>query len=281
MVRLDFSIELHYEVLYGPSDFIFNIHAAKNGQQTVVRESVHVSQPVVAFTSATGIAGGRFMQLQANPGPLLVRYDATVDIAHFRDRPENLVERRASELPVRVLPYIFPSRYCPSDQFLTIAADTFGQLKPGYARVIAIRDWVRSNVEFRVGTSTVATSALDTWRDRVGVCRDFAHLMISLCRALNIPARFVTGIDFGADPSLGPTDFHAYVEVYLGHRWYLFDPTGISPPMGLVRIGTGHDAADASFATIFGAVRSSMPLINIEAAAEVPRDEVALSSIDM
>ena len=97
------------------------------------------------------------------------------------------------------------------------------------------------------------------------MCRDFAHLMISMCRALNIPARIATGIDYGADPSLGPTDFHCYVEAYLGDRWYLFDPSGISPRMGLLRIGTGRDASDVAFATIFGSVQWTMPKISIRA----------------
>jgi transglutaminase-like putative cysteine protease len=101
----------------------------------------------------------------------------------------------------------------------------------------------------------------------VGVCRDFAHLMIALCRAVNIPARFATGIDYGADPALGPTDFHAYVEAYLGDRWYIFDPSGTAIPMGFVRFGTGRDAADVAFATIFGTVVSSAPRITIEAIA--------------
>jgi transglutaminase-like putative cysteine protease len=115
------------------------------------------------------------------------------------------------------------------------------------------------------GSSNDSTSALDTLIAGTGVCRDFAHLMIGLCRALNLPARFVSGIDYGADPAMGPTDFHAYVEVMLSGRWYLFDPSEVSPPMGLVRIGTGRDAADAAFATVFGAVRTYAPLIVIEA----------------
>ena len=106
---------------------------------------------------------------------------------------------------------------------------------------------------------------IDTLVDGVGVCRDFAHLMIAMCRALNIPARFTTAIDFGADPALGPTDFHAYVEVYVGHRWYMFDPSGTAIPMGFVRFATGRDAADAAFATMFGGVSSSAPVIRIEA----------------
>jgi len=124
---------------------------------------------------------------------------------------------------------------------------------------------VRGHVRFQSGSSNGSTSAMDTIIERGGVCRDFAHLMIALCRALNIPARFVSGIDYGADPALGPTDFHAYVEVMLSGRWYLFDPSGVSAPMGLVRLGTGRDAADAAFATVFGRVFSQPPVIGIEA----------------
>ena len=108
---------------------------------------------------------------------------------------------------------------------------------------------------------------LDTLIEQVGVCRDFAHLLIALCRAVNIPARFATGTDYGADPALGPADFHAYVEVYLGDRWYIFDPSGTAIPMGFVRFGTGRDAADVAFATIFGAVKSDAPVIQATAMA--------------
>ena len=135
----------------------------------------------------------------------------------------------------------------------------------GYRRVQAIRDWVAHCVTFRSNTSTGATTAIDTLVEQVGVCRDFAHLMIALCRAVNIPARFATGIDYGADPALGPTDFHAYVEVYLGERWYIFDPSNSAIPMGFVRFGTGRDAADAAFATMFGGVIGAAPVLHIEA----------------
>jgi transglutaminase-like putative cysteine protease len=97
---------------------------------------------------------------------------------------------------------------------------------------------------------------VETFIEQAGVCRDLTHLMIALCRALNIPARFVTGTDYGADPALGPPDFHAYVEAYLGDRWYIFDASGTGIPMGFVRIGTGRDAADVAFATMFGGVKS-------------------------
>ena len=128
-----------------------------------------------------------------------------------------------------------------------------------------IRDWVLQRTVFTPNTSNSNTSAVDTLLETVGVCRDFAHLMIALCRAINVPARFTTGIDYGADPALGPTDFHAYVEAYLGGRWYIFDPSGTAIPMGFVRLGTGRDAADVAFATIFGSVIAQAPRISIEA----------------
>jgi transglutaminase-like putative cysteine protease len=173
-----------------------------------------------------------------------------------------------ARLPPEVLPYIYPSRYCQSDRLHRFATREFGHLAQGYWRVQAIVDWVRHRTKFLSGSSNSSTSAVDTLIEQVGVCRDFAHLMIALCRAVNIPARFVTGIDYGADPALGPTDFHAYVEVYLGDRWYLFEPSGVSPPMGLLRLGTGRDAADVSFATVFGTIQSYQPLIAIKAVTD-------------
>ncbi|MDP2262612.1 MAG: transglutaminase family protein [Hydrogenophaga sp.] len=170
-----------------------------------------------------------------------------------------------NQLPPEALTYIYPSRYCQSDCVTALAMGLFGSMPQGYRRVEAIQAWVQEQVTFESNTSNSMTSALDTLNDHKGVCRDFAHLMITMCRALNIPARFTTAIDYGADPALGPTDFHAYVEVYLGHRWYMFDPSGTAIPMGFIRIGTGRDAADASFATIFGGVVAQPPRIDISA----------------
>jgi transglutaminase-like putative cysteine protease len=265
VIRLKFAIELKYEIADSASDFVFNIHAAQTPWQTVFAEALLVSQPAGASVYTDAASGSRYMRMTAQPGPLTVRYDATVDISHHLEPPARIFEIPVAHLAPEVLPFIYPSRYCQSDRLRRYAAREFGHLRPGYWRVQAIRDWVGQRTAFSVGSSNGSTSAVDTLVEGVGVCRDFAHLMIALCRAVNVPARFVTGIDHGAPPELGPPDFHAYVEVFLGDRWYLFDPTGISPPMGLVRIGTGRDAADVSFATIFGSVRSSAPMIAIEA----------------
>lgn len=265
MVRLKFDIELRYEVVGINSDFIFNIHAAQTDHQSVVNERLDLNQPITPVLYTDPIHGTRYMRLQAAPGPLSVRYEATVDISHFSAAPDTLQEVPISQLPSEALQYIYPSRYCQSDRLGKLATWEFAHFPPGYPRVLAIQDWVRRRTAFLPGSSNSNTSATDTLIDQAGVCRDFSHLTIALCRAMNIPAHFITGIDYGADPKLGPTDFHAYVEVFLSNRWYIFDASGISPPMGLVRLGTGRDAADTSFATVFGSVKSFIPVVNIEA----------------
>lgn len=265
MVRLKLSIELDYEIAQPGCDFIFNLHAAHTRHQTVVDERVELSQNLQQQLFVDTATGNRFLRLIALPGHLKLRYDTTLDLAHYMTPPERIPEVPVARLPPPVLGYIYPSRYCQSDRLHKLAMREFGHLWQGYSRVKAIQEWVQSRVKFTPNTTTASTSAVDTLIEQVGVCRDFAHLMIALCRAVNIPARFTTGIDYGADPALGPTDFHAYVEAYLGDRWYIFDPSGTAIPMGFVRLGTGRDAADVSFATIFGTVQSVAPKISIEA----------------
>ena len=276
MIRLELQLELAYEVCDpNGADFIFNVHAARTPHQTVERESLVLNQAVPNDTATEPATGTRFMRLHAGPGPLQLKYEASVAISHHRADPDGLPEVPVRSLPLEVMPYVYPSRYCQSDRLLKHAFDEFGSLWPGYSRVLAIQHWVQKRVTFASNTSDSNTSAVDTLIERVGVCRDFTHLMIALCRALNIPARMATGTDYGADPALGPPDFHAYVEVYLGDRWYLFDASGTGVPMGFLRFGTGRDAADVAFATIFGNVRSSAPLVRVTAldgpGLEVPR----------
>ena len=264
MVRLEFTIDLDYEVA-AASDFVFAIAAAKTSAQRVVGESLQFSRPVASRWFGDPQLGTRLLRVRAGPGALHVAYTGCVDIRHHFCEPSTLRECAIDELPDDILQFLSASRYCQSDRLVEFAHTEFGGVDPGYTRVEAIRRWVQDYVRFSPGASTTATTALDTLADRRGVCRDFAHLMIALCRAVNVPARIVTGVDYGADPQLGPCDFHAYVEAWLGDRWYLFDPTEISPVEGLVRIGTGRDAADVAFATIFGAVRTFAPVIGVKA----------------
>jgi len=268
VVRLQFSVELNYQVLEPGADFIFNLQAAQTRHQRVVSERLEISQSVVTRSHTDAVAHTRTLRLSAMPGPLRVLSAATVDIAHHGMQPQDLGEVRIPDLPPQVLPYLYPSRYCESDKLHGFAVQQFGALWHGYGRVLAIRDWVTREVAFRSNTSNSLTTACDTLANKQGVCRDFAHLMIALCRAVNIPARFATGFDYGADPALGPPDFHAYVEAWLADRWYLFDPSGTAIPMGFVRLATSRDAADAAFATIFGGVQSQAPRVHIEAVAD-------------
>ncbi len=269
MIRIELQIALNYQIDQQGADFVFNIHAAHTASQNIVFENLQLSQAVDPQIHTDPLSGNRYMRLHGLPGELNVSYAATVDLTHHYAEPSQIAEVPVRCLPPEVMGYIYPSRYCQSDRLLKLANNTFGHLPQGYSRVQAIRDWVLRHVTFTSNSSTANTSAVDTLIERVGICRDFAHLMIALCRALNIPARFTTGTDYGADPVLGPPDFHAYVEAYVGNRWYVFDPSGTAIPMGLVRFGTGRDAADVAFATIFGNVQAHAPVIRAWAVQDV------------
>ena len=262
MVRLELVLTLEYEVI-GPhgADFIFNIHAARTEHQTILREQLTLNQPVNTDIATDPATSTRWMRLQARPGPLQIRYEACLDVKHHLADPATLQEMDIAHLPLEVLPYIYPSRYCQSDRLLNFAYREFGTMPRGYARILAVQQWVQAHVRFKSNSSDGSTSAIDTLISGEGVCRDFTHLFVALCRALNVPARVATGTDYGADPALGPPDLHAYAEVYLSNRWYLFDASGTGVPMGFMRFGAGRDAADVAFATIFGHVRSGPPVI--------------------
>jgi transglutaminase-like putative cysteine protease len=247
-------VELHYQVRTAGADFLFNFLAAQTQQQTIVTESLTLSQNVPVYTLSTGPQARRVSRLRAIAGDLTVRYSGTVDVLHHRENPDVVAETWVSDLPGDVIPYLYPSRYCESDKLNALAMLEFGHMWQGYSRVQAICDWVNRRIAFESGSSSGTTSAEQTLMHGKGVCRDFAHLMIALCRAVNIPARFTTGLDYGADPALGPPDFHAYVEAYLGGRWYIFDPSGTAIPLGFVRITSGRDASDCAYASIFGDV---------------------------
>lgn len=267
-VRIGYTLDLDYQV-EGPADFIFIIHAARSEQQRVLTEAVVVDPAVPWRVEAEPHFGNRLLRLRADAGPLHVRYMGTVEVEHFIAEPEHVVATPLDALPAHTLPFLWSSRYCQADSVQQLAWREFGSMAPGFAQADAVCRWVRGQVEFRVGTSTVRTSALETLEQRMGVCRDFAHSMIAILRSLNYPARFVTGVDYGAEESLGPPDFHSYVEAWIGDRWWLFDPTGITPLTGLIRIGTGRDAADVAFATMFGSVQGNAPRVAF-AAAEDP-----------
>ena len=136
----------------------------------------------------------------------------------------------------------------------------FGHINTVYEKVLAITDWIYSNIEYVLGSTNAQTSAMDTLIERVGVCRDFAHLGIALCRALSIPARYFTGYAY----QLSPQDFHACFEAYIDGNWIVFDPTKLAPLNGLVKIANGRDAADSAVASIFGAAQGTDVTVSCE-----------------
>ena len=274
MVRIDLNIELNYQIYQYEADFVFNIYATHTPQQTIWSENLSLSQAVTPGFYTDPVSGSRFMRLRAQPGDLKVIYTACIDIDHHFADPADLHEISVNELPAETLIYLYPSRYCQSDMLGALATDEFGHLPRGYSRVEAIREWVQKRVSFISNTSNCNTSALDTLNEEAGVCRDFAHLMIALCRAVNIPARIATGTDYGADSALGPPDFHAYVEVWLQDRWWIFDPSGTTIPMGCVRLGTGRDAVDVAIASMFGNVGTAAPIIKATAVIDKSRNLV-------
>jgi transglutaminase-like putative cysteine protease len=251
MIRVSIDNELSYNVLQ-PSDFVFNIEAAKNQYQQIIEESLSFDPPLPVEQFTDPLLENRFVRIRAHPGTLKVSYRATVGLNYVVSDPAVIRESPIAMLPMETIPFIFPSRYCQSDLLMRMAQREFGNLAPGYSRVEAICRWIREHVQYQIGSSNPNTSAADVVVQRAGVCRDFAHLAIAFCRALNIPARFIAGYANFPDP---PPDFHAVFEAFLGGRWYLFDPTDLAPRNQVTRIGTGRDATDVAFATIFGAAQ--------------------------
>jgi transglutaminase-like putative cysteine protease len=241
---------LAYEVA-GPAHLCFNIEAAHVPTQRILSEALEITPavPVRRFTDPA--TGNRLVRFDAQAGPLRMHYQARVAL---RPPPPagDLPEVPVSALPDEVLHHLMPSRYCESDLMARGARQLFGQLPPGIARVRAIVDWIHDTIEYLPGSSDSTTTAQQVFVQRAGVCRDFAHLGITFCRALNIPARLVVGYVLFDEP---PQDFHAIFEAWLGGRWVLFDPSGMAPVERLVRVGTGTDAKDVAFATLFGPVQ--------------------------
>jgi transglutaminase-like putative cysteine protease len=189
------------------------------------------------------------------PGLNEYRHDA---IFHVPDVPDNagLGARwiPTDQLPPEVLRYTLPSRYCESDRLAPFAQERFGHLQRGPEQVQAICEWTHHNLEYRYGSGSSFISACDTIERGYGVCRDFAHVMIALCRALDLPARYVAGHMpyFGVAEGDVGVDFHAYCEVYLGGQWHIYDARYNKPHSGRIKIAHGMDAVDAAFATIYG-----------------------------
>jgi transglutaminase-like putative cysteine protease len=199
--------------------------------------------------------GNRCERFALMAGGSQITYEARLTIAEPADRIEpQTPETPVASLPDEVLSFVMPSRFCLPDELGHEAWQRFGELAPGWGRVQAIVDYVHEVLEFVPGASNPWTTAADAYRARQGVCRDYAHLAITFCRSLNIPARYVFGYipDVGIPPPFEPMDFAAWFEVYLDGAWHTFDARNNTPRIGRVVVGRGRDAVDVALITSFG-----------------------------
>ena len=222
------------------------------------RSESWVSTPHLALRAYADLYGNPCTRVVLPAGWSSLRYQAEVEVLDaVEEADESAAEIAAERLPDDTLIYTLPSRYCLPDVLADEAWALFGTHPPGYSRVQAICDHVHDHLTFQYGSSTALSTAADVNSSRLGVCRDFTHLAISLCRAFNIPARYVFGylpdMDVAADPA--PMDFAAWMEVWLDDRWWTFDPRNNIRRKGRVVIGRGRDASDVAMATTFGGPR--------------------------
>jgi transglutaminase-like putative cysteine protease len=246
VTRIEVRTELVYDVAV-PTSFSFALLAAENDRQRVDERQLVISQGSVR-RDRFDPSGHVLLRVVAEPGPLTLVYDAVVTMqAHVPDEVPR-VEVPFDDLPADVLGYLHPSRYCQSDLVSRLAGQTFGGLEPGFERVAGICNWIWERLTYLPGSTDASTTAVDVLVSLAGVCRDYAHVAITFCRALGIPARYLSG--YAVD--LAPPDFHGFFEAYLDGDWYLFDATRMAPIDRLMRIAAGRDAADVAFAAIVG-----------------------------
>ena len=253
-MRLRVGCEFVHDVA-SPVHAVVQVEPRVDGDFAIVEESWR-NDPAVASSRFIDGFGNLCRRLTIPAGVSTLRYDATIDLAGTPDEWQT----EASEIPPERLPadalvFTLPSRFCPSDQLGDTAWELFGAVEPGWPRVQAICDWVNNELTFGYGSSTAVTTAVDVFESRKGVCRDFAHLAVTFCRAFSIPTRYAFGYlpDIDVPATDAAMDFCAWMEVFLGGRWFTFDPrNNRQRRVGRVLIGRGRDALDVAMVTSFG-----------------------------
>jgi transglutaminase-like putative cysteine protease len=254
-VKIQFGYELVYSVPQ-LTPMIFTLHCQPQGKQQLLRSDAMRTEPAIPLFLHKDAFGNICTRLEAPAGALRVSANALMDDPGV---PEPAVwdatEYSVRDLPPESLQYLLASRYCETDLLANDAWHLFGHLAPGWPRVQAICDFVHCNVTFGYAFARQTKTALETFRERQGVCRDLAHLAIAFCRCLNIPARYCTTYlgDIGVAPVDAPMDFAACMEVFLGGAWYVFDPRNNARRVGRIIIARGRDAGDVAISTTFGA----------------------------
>lgn len=252
------GIDFAYEAV-APTPMTLLIQPQINNWQQIIAEQMHFS-PQLTVYEYEDVHGNLVHRFTLPPGRTAIRHDALMAVPSVSENYGAIDQPvTVDQLPPNLLRYILPSRYCDSDRLMNFAFQQFGQIPHGLQRVQAICDWIHYNIEYRFGAGSPLTAASEIINQGFGVCRDFAHCAVALCRCFNIPARYVTGYvpDVAFQDPGTPMDFHAYMEVYIGHRWQVFDARFNVPRIGRVKIAGGLDAVDGAFSTLYGAAQLS------------------------
>ncbi|HEY2678583.1 MAG TPA: transglutaminase family protein [Steroidobacteraceae bacterium] len=252
------KIRMGYEIIYNcpvNTSMIFMLHAQPHAGQRMLLPDRLSTLPSLPLTSYRDGYGNPCTRLEAPAGMVCVTADGLFEDSGLPEPSVlNAPETAIGALPHEALMYLLPSRYCESDLIAIEAFRLFGQSAPGWPRVQSICDFVNRHVAFGYQYARATRTALETYRERRGVCRDLAHLAIAFCRAMNIPARYVTSYlgDIGVPAADSPMDFAGSIEVYLGNAWHSFDPRNNARRIGRMTIARGRDAADVAISTTFG-----------------------------
>jgi transglutaminase-like putative cysteine protease len=267
------NIRLGFEMVYDcpqPTPMIFTLNVHFSRVSDLAGRDDLMFDPPVPISAYRDSFGNWCTRVVAPAGRLKVSSGVTIRDSGLPD----VVAREAMQFAVQDLPeeallFLLGSRYCETDQLSETAWNLFGRTPLGWDRVQAICDFVHHHIAFGYENARMTRSALEAFRERVGVCRDYAHLAVAFCRCMNIPARYCTGYlgDMGTPPPYGAMDFAAWFEVFLGGRWYTFDARNNTPRIGRVLIARGRDASDVALSNTFGP--------NTLASFSVVTDEIA------
>lgn len=239
-MRIDIDVTMDYQ-LVGSETVLLALEAARTEGQTVVESALKVEQATLHPIEGEGVVG-RMAWACVTGDRLKLHYSAKVDVDRLAVDLETIAPTPLHALPGDVVTYLRPSRFCQSDLFIALVEQQFGHLAGG-AKIAAIARWIGAEIAYVPGSSDSATTAVDTFVARRGVCRDYAHLVCALARAANIPARYTSVYGLGVNPP----DFHAVAQVWLGGEWHLIDATNMATPDGMVVIAAGRDAGDVAF----------------------------------
>ena len=252
------QIRLGYEMTYyfpQPTPMILALSIHYSRASDIIVPDYLITDPAVPISGYRDSFGNWCSRIVAPAGHIIIKTDALIrdngqPDGFFPDAQQHAVE----DLPEETLVFLLGSRYCETELLSQVAWDTFGLSQPGWARVQAICDYAHNRITFDYQQARPTRTAWEAFNERTGVCRDFAHLAIAFCRCMNIPARYCTGYlgDIGTEPPYPPGDFAAWIEVYIGGAWHIFDPRNNTRRIGRVLLARGRDAADVAIATIFG-----------------------------